>query len=68
VNKTEARKNIIKTNKLRKEIDRLTDRLWREPISGRGFTLCKDRLKKAREEMADGNSEHREALKAYLGS
>lgn len=64
--RTEARKNIIKTSKLRKKIERLSDRLWHEPISGKGFKLCQDRLKEAQQELKNGAAEHREALKAVL--
>lgn len=64
--RSEARKNIIKTNKLRKKIERLRDRLWHEPISGKGFKLCQDRLTGAEKELKDGAAEHREALKTVL--
>jgi len=63
---TEARKVIVKNNKLRKQIEYLRDRLWLEPISGRGFKLCQDRLKQAEQELAGNVPAHREALKAYL--
>ncbi len=65
--RTEARKTITKTNKLRKRIERLRDSLYREPIGGRGFKLYQDRLKEAEAEMKDGARKHREALKAVLG-
>lgn len=64
--RTEARKNIIKTNKLRKKIERLRDSLWHEPINGKDFKLCHDRLKAAEKEMKDGAVEHRKALKEVL--
>jgi len=62
----DARKNIIKTNKLRKKIERLTNRLWREPLGGKGFKLCQDRINEAGKELNNGAIEHREALKAFL--
>lgn len=62
----EARKAIIKHNKLRKRIERLRDRLWHEPIGGRGFKLCQQKLKEAEKEFADNVPAHREALKAHL--
>lgn len=62
----EARKTIVKHNKLRKEIERLRDRLWHEPISGKGFKLCQLRLKEAEQELADNAPAHKQALKAYL--
>lgn len=64
--RTEARKNIIKTNKLRKKIERLRDRLWHTSIGGKGFELCQNKLKAAEKEMTDGAEEHRDALKAFL--
>jgi len=64
--RSEAKKNIAKTNKLRKNIERLSNRLWREPISGRGFKLCQDKLREATAELENGKAEHLEALKAVL--
>lgn len=66
MNMTDARKVIIKHNKLRKKIERLRDRLWHEPISGKGFKLCQQKLKEAEQELADNAPAHRQALKAHL--
>ena len=62
----EARKVIIKHNKLRKKIERLRDRLWHEHIGGKGFKLCQQKLKEAEKELAENVPEHRKALKAHL--
>lgn len=63
----EAIKNINKTNKLRRSIEKLSDRLWREPINGKGFKLCQDRLSSAIQELEDGSHDHRLALKVFIG-
>ena len=62
----DARKIIIKNNKLKKKIERLKNKLYHEPMSGEGFMLCQNKLKEAEKELSDNVPEHREAVKAYL--
>jgi hypothetical protein len=68
MNRLEAKRNITKTNKLRRDLERLRDRLMREPISGRGFKLCQDKLRSVEKELIEGAEEHKAALKAVLQS
>lgn len=67
MNKLEAKKNIIKHNKLRREIERLRKKLWNASISSEDFKVYQTKLKKAEHELKDNIPEHRKALKFILG-
>ena len=66
MNKSQAIKNIAKTNSLRAKIKKLRQTVWTTSISSEYFKLTQKKLKAAEKELSDGHLEHKAALRVWL--
>ena len=66
MNNKEAKQEIIKTNRLRKESRRLLDRIWRTNFTSSDFALLQKKLRAVNESLSEGRANHLSAIKVLL--